>query len=166
MMVHLLKRSEFKYIYIFVYYIIMKLLYLHDGREDVGRIAIRKGFDVVVYNIDDFDQGMYAANHFDVLWVRLSCEISGSLNTEKLEYALDDLLYFYELKHWIIEFPDKRVYNDIAVWGVPFTDISFMSWGKIEKIRIYNNVFRWRPSGDEFYITRKSIVKEILCNLF
>jgi hypothetical protein len=39
-----------------------------------------------------------------------------------------------------------------------------MSWGKIEKIRIYNNVFRWRPSEDEFYITRKRIVKEILIN--
>ena len=54
----------------------------------------------------------------------------------------------------------------MAVYGVPFTDISCMSCGKIEKIRIYNNVFRWRPSEDKVYITRKRIVKEILINLF
>jgi hypothetical protein len=54
----------------------------------------------------------------------------------------------------------------MAVYGVPSTDINYMNCGKIEKIRIYNNVFRWRPSEDRVYITRKRIVKEILPNSF
>ena len=144
----------------------MKLLYLHDGNEGVSSIASTMGFDVVIHNIDDFVHGLYAANQFDVLWVDLSSEIFCRLDTSDLEYVLDDLLDYFILKHWIVEFPDKRVYDHMAVYGVPFTDISFMSCGKIEKIRIYNNVFRCRPSEDKVYTTRKRIVKEILINSF
>ena len=145
----------------------MKLLYLHDGREGVGWIANKMGFDVVKHNIDDFVHGLYSANQFDVLWVDLSSDIFWNvIDTSDLEYVLDDLLDYFILKHWIVEFPDKRVYDHMAVYGVPFTDINYMSCGKIEKIRIYNNVFRWRPSEDRVYITRKRIVKEILINSF
>ena len=144
----------------------MKLLYLHDGQSSVGRIASKMGFDVVKHNIDDFVHDLYSANQFDVLWVNLSSEIFGRLDTSDLEYVLDELLDYFILKHWIVEFPDKRVYDHMAVYGVPLPDINYMSCGKIEKIRIYNNVFRWRPSEDKIYTTRKRIVKEILINLF
>ena len=71
----------------------------------------------------------------------------------------------YVLKHWIIEFPDKRIHNDICMWGVPFVIINKLSGGKIKKMRIYNNVFKWEPKEDDIYITHKQIVKEILYNI-
>ena len=101
----------------------MKLLYLHDGNVFVGTMAYNMGFDVISFDIYDFDFDMYPANHFDILWVNLSCEISRSLRTDDLEYVVDDVLCYYELKHWIIEYHDKRVQDDIAVWGAPLTDI-------------------------------------------
>ena len=73
----------------------MKLLYLHDGQHNVGRIASKMGFDVVKHNIDDFVHGLYTANQFDVLWVNLSSEIFCRLDTSELEYVLDDLLDYF-----------------------------------------------------------------------
>ena len=104
----------------------MKLLYLHDGNVFVGTMAYNMGFDVISFNIFDFDFEMYPVNHFDILWVNLSCEISQDLRTDHLEYVVDDVLYYYELKHWIIEYPDRRIQDNIVVWGVPFTDINYV----------------------------------------
>ena len=33
----------------------MKLLYLHDGKHEIDKIAFDMGFDVVSYHIDTFD---------------------------------------------------------------------------------------------------------------
>ena len=143
----------------------MKLLYLHDGSYDVISSALKRGFEVVSFNIEDFNHSWYPFNYFDILWVNLSCKISRTLNTEHLDYVIDEILYFYELKHWIIEFPDKRIHDEICMWGVPFVIVNKMSIGKLKKIRIYNNVFRWEPREDASYITHKYIVNEIFDNI-
>ena len=143
----------------------MRLLYLHDGNYDVVSIALKKGYEVVAFNISDFNYSWYPVNYFDILWVNLSYKISAFLNTEHIDYVVDEILYFYELKHWIIEFPDERIHNDICMWGVPFVVINKLSNGKIKKMRIYNNVFKWEPKEDDIYITHKQIVKEILYNI-
>jgi len=139
----------------------MKLLYLHDGNNDVVSIALKRGFEVVSFNIEDFNHAWYPFNYFDILWVNLSWKISRTLNTEHLDYIIDEILYFYVLKHWIIEFPDKRIHNEICMWGVPFVIVNKLSNCKLKKIRIYNNVFRWEPREDAIYITHKYIVNEI-----
>ena len=140
----------------------MKLLYLHDGQHEIEKIAFDMGFDVVSYHIEHFDYNLYPVNHFDVLWVNLSCRISEFVDTEYVEYVVDDILYYYKLKHWIFEYPNRRVHNNICFWGVPFVDINFLNWGKMKKMSIFNNVFKWRPEEDYIYITHKQIVKEIL----
>jgi hypothetical protein len=139
----------------------MKLLYLHDGVHEIDKIAFDMGFDVVSYHIEHFDYNLYPDNHFDILYVCLSCKISECLDTEDIEYVVDDVLYYYKLKHWIIEYPDRRVHNNICFWGVPFVEVNFLNWGKMKTMRIYNNVFKWKPDKDYIYITHKQIVKEI-----
>ena len=139
----------------------MKLLYLHDGQHEIDKIAFEMGFDVVSFHINTFDYNLYPANHFDILWVCLSCRISEYVDTEDIEYVVDDILYYYKLKYWIIEYPNRRVYDNICFWGVPFTKINQMFCGKMKKMRIFNNVFKWRPEEDYIYITHKQIVKEI-----
>lgn len=143
----------------------MKLLYLHDGNVFVGTMAYNMGFDVISFNIFDFDFEMYPANHFDILWVNLSCEKSEVLRIDHLQYVFQDVLNYYKLKHWVVEYPDRRVQDDIVVWGVPFTDINYMTCGRLKKIRIYNNVFKWRPEEDTIYILHKTVIKEILENI-
>jgi hypothetical protein len=139
----------------------MKLLYLHDGVHEIDKIAFDMGFDVVSYHIEHFDYNLYPANHFDILYVCVSCKISEYLDIEDVEYVVDDILYYYKLKHWIFEYPDKRAYDNICFWGVPFVEVNFLNWGKMKKMRIYNNVFKWKPEEDYIYITHKQIVKEI-----
>ena len=102
----------------------MKILYLHDGSYDVVSIALKRGFEVVSFNIEDFNYSWYPVNYFDIVFVNLSCKISRTLNTEHLDYVVDEILYYYVLKHWIIEFPDKRIHNEICMWGVPFVVIN------------------------------------------
>ena len=143
----------------------MKILYLHDGSYDVVSTALKRGFEVVSFNIEDAHYSWYPFNYFDISWVNLSCKISRTLNTEHLDYVVDEILYYYELKHWIIEFPDKRIHNDICMWGVPFVVINKLSKGKMKKMRIYNNVFKWEPKEDDIYITHKQIVNEIFENI-
>ena len=104
---------------------------------------------------------MYPVNHFDILYVCVSCKISEYLDIEDVEYVVDDILYYYKLKHWIIEYPNRRVHNNICFWGVPFTKVNQMTWGRMKKMRIYNNVFKWKPEEDYIYITHKQIVTEI-----
>ena len=140
----------------------MKLLYLHDGKHEIDKIAFDVGFDVVSYHIDRFDCNLYPDDQFDILFACLTCKISEVLDTENIEYVLDDLLYYFKLKYWIVEFPDKRIHDDICVWGVPFFEIKQMICGRMKKMRIYNNVFKWKPEADYIYITHKQIVKEIL----
>ena len=96
----------------------------------------------------------------------ISCKISRTLNTEHLDYVVDEILYYYVLKHWIIEIPDKRIHDEICMWGVPFVIVNKMSIGKLKKIRIHNNVFRWEPREDAIYITHKHIVIEIFDNIY
>ena len=50
----------------------MKLLYLHDGSYDVVSIALERGFEVVSFNIEDFNHSWYPVNYFDILFVNLS----------------------------------------------------------------------------------------------
>ena len=140
----------------------MKLLYLHDGKHEIDKITFDMGFDVVSYHIKHFDYNLYPDNHFDILYVCLSCQISECLDAEDIEYVVDDIIYYYKLIHWIIGYPDKRLYDHICVWGVPFVDINYMICGRMKKMRIYNNVFKWKPGEDYIYISHKQIVKEIL----
>ena len=137
----------------------MKILYLHDGSYDVVSNALQRGSEVVTFNVKDFNHSWYPVNYFDILWVNLSCKISRTLNTEHLDHVADERLY-YVLRHWIIECPDKRIHNDICMWGVPSVVINKLSNGKMKKMRIYTNVFNWVPKEDDIYITHKQIVDE------
>ena len=92
----------------------MKLLFLHDGQHEIDKIAFDMGFDVVSYHIEHFDYNVYSANHFDILYVCVACKISEYVDIEDIEYVVDDILYYYKLKYWIFEYPDKRAYDDIC----------------------------------------------------
>ena len=46
---------------------------------------------------------MHIADHFDILYVCVSCKISEYVDTEHVEYVVDKMLYYYKLKHWIIQ---------------------------------------------------------------
>ena len=62
----------------------MRLLYLHDGNYDVVSIALKKGYEVVAFNIADFNYSWYPVNYFDILWVNLSYKITAFFNTEHI----------------------------------------------------------------------------------
>ena len=83
----------------------MRLLYLHDGNYDVISIALKRGFEVVSFNIEDFNHSWYPFNYFDILWVNLSNKMSRTLNTEHSENVIVDILYFYEFLFFLWGYP-------------------------------------------------------------
>ena len=51
-------------------------------------IAVRNGY------IADFNYSCYPFHYFDILWVNLSYKMFAFLNTEHIDYVVDEILYF------------------------------------------------------------------------
>ena len=102
------------------------------------------GFDMVFLNINGNSLGFYDD-------VELGC----------MELGLD-LIEYFNPKYWLIVNGNKKVMNDIMMWGLPYKDIKVMRGGKLKGKRVWTNIDKWDPGSDNIYIKETYILLELL----
>ena len=148
----------------------MKMLELYCGGESLQSFYTSLGFSVVSCCLDAFSVFDYPRDSykFDIVFIHITDD---SLVRE--EYGEDEDLYLgmdciemYDPKYWVILHNGLKVKDDITFWGLPYRDVDLLRGGKISKLRVWNNIFRWCPRPTNIYISYKTILWELLGYMF
>ena len=142
----------------------MKILELYLGSSWGEGIFKEYGYDGISCRIDLFDYSIYPRDKFDIIFININnynVLFSTDTDLSYLEFGLD-VIEYYNPKFWIINDTDKDMKHDIIVWGLPYKDIYTMRGGKLNKVRIWTNIDKWRPEITNIYIKQPYILLELL----
>ena len=142
----------------------MKILELYSGNKWGDSLFTEFGFDGISCELDGFDYLQYPIGSFGVIFININYNpitYSGETDFSILEFGLD-LIEYYNPKYWILHDTNEGVKDDIAVWGLPYKDIQIMRGGKIQQIRIWTSIDKWRPPSNKIYIKETKILLELL----
>ena len=123
----------------------MRVLEYYSGNtwgEDVFR---EFGINVTSVKAEEFDYSLYPRNGFDMVFLNINGNSLGFYDDVELgcmELGLD-LIEYYNPKHWLIVNGNKKVMDDIMMWGLPYKDIQIMRGGKLKGKRVWTNINRW-----------------------
>ena len=142
----------------------MKILELYTGRKWGDSLFNHLGFDGISIELDGFDYLQYPTGSFSVIFININhnpIDYTGETDFSTLDLGLDCIEY-YNPSFWILNDTNKGVNDDIAVWGLPYRDIHMMRGGKLQKIRVWTSIYKWRPPISNIYITEKHLLSELL----
>jgi len=142
----------------------MKVLELYSGVKWGGLEFKDYGYEVVSIRIELFDYSIYPRGCFDIVFININNNTIGLWDNEDyndMMFGLDVITY-YDKYYWIINNTNNYIKDDIIVWGLPYKDVCIMRGGVLVKTRIYNSMYKWRPSGDRVYILSQYILLDIL----
>ena len=145
----------------------MKILELYIGGAWGIELFKEYGYDGISCELELFDYSIYPRDNFDIIFININWHnVLFSLDTDfsYLEFGLD-IIEYYNPKFWIINDTDKGVKDDVIVWGLPYKDIYTMRGGKLNKVRIWTSIDKWRPEISNIYIKETYILLELLQNI-
>ena len=142
----------------------MKVLELYSGNEWGKSVFKEFGFEVISCRLDIFDYSIRPRDGFDIVFININGNHLGlydDIDLGDLEFALDAVEY-YEPKYWIINHTNKKVWDDIMVWGLPYQQIQLMRGGKLIPRRVWTNISKWEPKYNKIYFKETYILLELL----
>ena len=142
----------------------MRVLELYSGNKWGESVFKQLGFEAVVsVRLDSFDYSLYPSDGFDMVFINIDGCSLGFYDEEELgfmELGLD-VIENYDPKHWLILTGNKRVMNNIMMWGLPCKNIRVLRGGKLYKKRFWSNIHSWGPGFSKIYIRESYILSEL-----
>ena len=132
----------------------MKVLELYSGNKWGESVFKEYGIKATSVRMEMFDYSLFPRDVFDMVFININGNSLGlydDIDVGDMELGLD-LLEYYNPKHWLILNGNKRVMDDIMMWGLPFRDIKLMRDWQIQGKRVWTNIHKWNPGSDNIYI--------------
>ena len=145
----------------------MKVLELYSGNKWGESVFKEYGIKATSVRIEMFDYSLFPRDVFDMVFININGNSLGlydDIDVGDMELGLD-LIEYYNAKHWLILNGNKKVMDDIMMWGLPYRDIKLMRGGKLQGKRVWTNVHKWNPGLDNIYIKETYILLELLNNI-
>ena len=133
----------------------MRVLELYSGYESLQSVFIGCDFDVVSSSLESFDINSYPieSNCFNIVFININDNSLGfraGLDDDCLMVGMDCVEY-YNPKYWIILHNGVNIQDDVIMWGLPFRVVKSLRGGKQTIIRVWNNIFKWKPRNTYIY---------------
>ena len=141
----------------------MKVLELYIGDKWCGDLK-GSGVEVISIRLELFDYSIYPKGVFDLVIININKNNIGNNYDEDvmdMEFGLDIITY-YDKYYWVVISTNKRVWDNIITWGLPFKDINLMQGDKLYKHRVFNSIDKWDPKGDTIYIKTVFVLLALL----
>ena len=149
----------------------MRVLELYSGYKSLGNSIRELGFSVVSFSLESFNVLDYPveSTRFDIVFVNINNRGLVFMDGVESDCMImgQEYIEYYNPKYFIILDNNIGIEEDIIMWGLPFQVIKQLRGGSIINIRVWNNIFKWRPRFSSVYILHKTILLELLgCVVF
>ena len=144
----------------------MRVLALYSGYKSLGNTIRELGFSVVSFSLESFNILDYPveSNRFDIVFVNMNN--NGLVFVDGVESDCmimgQEYIEYYNPKYFIILDNNIGIEEDIIMWGLPYQCIKQLRGGQIINIRVWSNIFKWRPRFSSVYVLPKTILAELL----
>jgi hypothetical protein len=142
----------------------MRVLELYSGNKWGESVFKEYGIKATSIRMEMFDYSLFPRDVFDMVFININGNSLGlydDIDVGDMELGLD-LIEYYNPKHWLILNGNKKVMDDIMMWGLPYRDIKLMRGGKLKGKRVWTNIHKWDPGLDNIYIKETYILLELL----